>query len=199
MITLILVRHGETDWNVAGRLAGFSDGAVLTKEGQRQAELLAIKLRNLKIDIIYSSKLKRAKQTARIISKTINKRVIYKEFLNERSWGIYEGTDHKKIFENVEKMLTQRRLKYKPKGGESLIEFEKRLQRGLRKIMENNDEQNILIVSHGGVIKTLIPILKKAPLEEAYNLKVSNASLTIFNINESKVEIKLINDVSHLA
>ena len=69
MITLILVRHGETNWNVAGRLAGLIDEAVLTDEGEKQAIALSKKLKNLKIDLIYTSELKRAIQTARIISK----------------------------------------------------------------------------------------------------------------------------------
>lgn len=198
MITLILTRHGETDWNKAGKLAGSTDEPELTDLGKEQSKTLAIKLATLNIEIIYCSKLKRAIQTARIIANQLKRPLVFTEGLNERSWGIYESTDSRKFFERLGKMDIKRRFNYKPKGGESWRQFEKRLLVTIEKIVEQNESRIVLIVTHGGVVRALIPVLKKVPREESFENKIANNSITIFKMNEGKVEEELINDISHL-
>jgi broad specificity phosphatase PhoE len=118
--------------------------------------------------------------------------------LNERSWGIYEGTAFEKVFQKLDKMDINTRFNYKPKGGESWKEFEKRLLVTIEEIVERNEGKTVAIVTHGGTIRALIPILKKVPREISFEDKIANNSLTIFKLDEGGVEEELINDISHL-
>lgn len=198
MITLILTRHGETDWNVKNLMAGWSNKPKLTETGEKQAKDLGEALIPWNVDLIFSSPLLRTRKTAEIINKSLNKQIVLLEGLKERSWGDLQGTNREKIFENLGKMDFKKRYKFKPKGGESLEEFEKRLLLCVEKIIENNDGKVVLLVTHAGVIRVLIPLLKKIPKEEIFDLKVENSSLTVFKLQESEVIEELINDVAHL-
>ena len=198
MITLILVRHGETNWNVAGRLAGLIDEAVLTDEGEKQAIALSKKLKNLKIDLIYTSELKRAIQTARIIAKHLKKKVIRSAAFNERSWGIFEGKNWEKTKNVLIRTYETDRDNLRPEGGETYQEFKKRVFWEIEKIIKIEDGRKILIVTHGGVVRVLIKFLKNLSDQEMQGIKVYNTSLTIFKMNAGKVEEELIADVEHL-
>ena len=198
MITLILVRHGETDWNIQRRLAGSTNEPMLTDLGKKQSVLLAEKLATLDVNVVYCSKLKRAIQTTEIIYKKVKRPIIFTEGLNERSWGIYEGTNSEQVFKKLDKMDINRRFNYKPKGGESWKEFEKRILVTIEEIVKKNEGKTVVLVTHGGVIRALIPVLKKVPREISLENKIANNSLTIFKMNEGEVEEELINDISHL-
>ncbi|MBI2327779.1 histidine phosphatase family protein [Candidatus Curtissbacteria bacterium] len=198
MITLILARHGETDWNRDGRLAGLTDKPVLTKKGKKQAEALAKKLQDLAVDVVYSSRLKRAAQTAQIIAKTLDKKIIYSKYLNERSWGIYEGKDKESVFKKLDQMDVKRRFDYKPIGGESWREFEKKLLKFFKRLIGKNEGQTVLVITHGGTIRALFHILKNVNREKSLDLKFHNTSLTTLKMVDGRVEEELINDISHL-
>lgn len=198
MITLILTRHGETDWNRDGKLAGSTDKAVLTEEGFKQARAVANALKNMHVDVIYCSKLRRAKQTAQIISKTLGKKITYNGALNERSWGNLEGKSWDKQKDKLVAMYESEKTNLRPSGGESCLEFKERLLFDLEKIIEANEGKTVLIITHGGVIRTLIKAFKKIPDEEMVDLRVNNTSLTIFRLNEGKVEEEILNDIKHL-
>lgn len=197
MITLILTRHGETDWNRQGKLAGSNDLPILTNEGLKQASALAIKLKNFNIETIYRSKLKRAIQTASIISKTLGKRVKFSSALNERSWGKLEGKEWQKNKKRLVQMYESNKTS-RPRGGETFKEFKKRILEYVENILEKNEGKTILLVTHGGVIRTIIKIFKNIPEEEMENFRVYNTSLTIFKINEGKIEEELLADIKHL-
>lgn len=143
---LIFIRHGETDFNKQGLWMGCTDIEINTN-GTAQATKAAKELSTIKIDIIYSSPLKRAYSTAKIIAEQQSPRppIIILDELKERSFGVLEGTprvqslnDH---FEQIE-------------GVESKPILMKRLAHGLEKIQTNID-RNILIVSHGAVFHCL--------------------------------------------
>ena len=198
MITLILTRHGETDLNVAGLMSGQSDVAKLTKNGIAQAKGLGKALLRWDIDLIYSSTLKRARRTAEIINESLGKEIIFLDDLRERNWGVLEGESVDEVFEKLEKLDFQKRFRFKPEGGESWLEFEKRLLVCLEDVVMQNQGKTVLLVSHGGVVKVLIPLIKKLPREETFDLKIHNTSLTIFKIDEGEIVEELINDIAHL-
>lgn len=89
-MTIFIVRHGETDWNVQKKVQGKTD-IELNKRGIEQAQIISQKLKNETIDMIISSPLKRTKQTAEIIAKVIDCPIFYEEGLIERSFGDFEG------------------------------------------------------------------------------------------------------------
>lgn len=198
MITLILTRHGETTWNKWGKIQGSSDNSILTKKGREQARSVAERLVAIGVDVIYSSELKRAKQTASIIAKKLEKRVQTTKNLNERSFGELEGKDVESVFGKLKKLPIGERLEYRPKGGESIIDVETRVFEEVEKIIERHQGEAVLLVIHGGVIKVLIPFIKKFPRDKRIDVKIENTSLTIFKIQEDSILEELINDISHL-
>ncbi|MDP2632585.1 MAG: histidine phosphatase family protein [Candidatus Curtissbacteria bacterium] len=198
MITLILARHGETDWNKNGLLQGSSDFAKLNNVGKKQAKALEKALIKFNVDIIYSSSLKRASETAEIINKILKKEIVFDDALKERNWGDWEGRDAAVEFLRLEKMDIRTRFNFKPPNGESWREFEIRLIKSVEKIVENNNDKRVLIVTHGGSIRALVPVIKKVPREQTLHLKFANTSITIFKLNKDDVEEELINDIAHL-
>ena len=90
MATLLLIRHGETDWNASGRLQGHTD-RPLNDYGRRQARELADRLSDDAIAAIYASDLSRAKETAEIVGARLGLPVVVDADLRERNWGSWEG------------------------------------------------------------------------------------------------------------
>src|SRR6476661_9887592 len=90
MTTLLLVRHGETDWNADGRLQGHTD-RPLSDFGRRQARQLAEELAEEKLDAIYASDLSRARETAEIVGVRLGLGVVIDPGLREKDWGTWEG------------------------------------------------------------------------------------------------------------
>ena len=89
-MAVLMTRHGQTDWNVEKRVQGKAD-IELNETGIEQAKITSEKLKNEKIDVIISSPLKRAKQTAEIINQTLNCPIIYEDGISERDFGEFEG------------------------------------------------------------------------------------------------------------
>ena len=196
MITLILTRHGQTNWNKTGKLAGSSDISRLTKEGKKQAEKLAQKLNDLQIDYIYSSNLKRAKQTAAIIAKKLEREIIVASEFNERSWGVFEGKNWDKNKESLIELYEKGRPDFRPEKGESYNQFLKRIKNRLDEIIKVHEGQTVLLVSHGGVLRGLVKSFKGEFPEDS---KIENASLTTIKIDNNKVVETIINDIDHLS
>ncbi len=102
---LILVRHGETDQHVKGILLGQKIDAGLNRNGISQATKLALRLKKEKIDTIFSSDLKRAKETARIINDYHDLKIKYTKKLRERNFGVFQGKQWRKLFRGPKKEL----------------------------------------------------------------------------------------------
>ena len=90
MTTLLLVRHGETDWNADGRLQGHTD-RPLSDFGRRQARQLADELAGEDLEAIYASDLARARETAEIVGEQLGLPVVLEPDLREKDWGTWEG------------------------------------------------------------------------------------------------------------
>lgn len=146
-MTILMVRHGETDWNVEKRMQGKTD-TELNKKGIEQAKEISQKLKNEKIDLIICSPLKRAKQTAEIINKEIHCPIIYEEGLSERDGGEFEG---KKMDEFDSKTFFSYEKNMKYEKAENVRDFRERVYQTLDNIIHQYPEKNILLVSHGGV------------------------------------------------
>ena len=166
---IILVRHGETDWNLEGRLIGQKD-VPLNDKGREQAELLRIKLANIEFDCCYSSPLSRAKETARIICK--NKcNIIYDNNLKERSGGELEGTiiNHWNNYNNNSTIEAD---------GEILNRAKHFLE-----MLKNTNYQKVLIVSHNGLLKNLRHYILEKPGKPNYDSKnLPNCDYEIYKI-----------------
>ena len=173
MNKLYIVRHGQTDWNVQKLLQGKTD-IELNKEGIRQAKELSKVIGLNKIDVCICSPLKRTKKTAELI---LGKKVpiIYDELIVERDFGNYEGKPI--IFDLIAKQWD---YKTNDVDGEieSVQECLKRAKKFLDKISSKYKNKNILIVSHGGFIKTL-----------HFNLVGYNENTDLLSFNPKNAEV----------
>jgi broad specificity phosphatase PhoE len=137
---LLLVRHGETDWNADGRLQGQTD-RPLSDFGRRQARQLADALAEERLDAIYSSDLARARETAEIVAQRLKLPVSLEPDLRERNWGTWEGLT----------AIERDRVEF---VGESTKAHEERILRALRRISERHpDGGSVLVVTHGGSMR----------------------------------------------
>jgi probable phosphoglycerate mutase len=145
MTTLLLARHGETDWNRELRIQGSSD-IGLNELGRRQARLLAQELTDVDLDAIYASDLSRASATAAAVAATHGLEVKLDRRLRERSFGSWEG-------------LTREDLDALPPGshhdGESDDEVRGRMLAAVHDIAAAHPGEQVLLVSHGGALNTL--------------------------------------------
>ncbi|MFA6081032.1 MAG: histidine phosphatase family protein [Patescibacteria group bacterium] len=154
--TLYIVRHGETEWNVKKIIQGYED-IPLNKKGEAQAKELAKKLRHIKFDAVFSSDLIRARRTAEIITLEKKLAVQTTKALKERYFGKYQGKSFAvnnkmtKLIDNL-KMVSGPGLK-EVESDENII---LRLTTFLREIAVAYANKTILVVSHGGPMRTLL-------------------------------------------
>ena len=139
MTTLLLVRHGETDWNAAGRLQGHTD-RPLNEYGRSQAEALAERLAGDVIDAVYASDLARARETAGIVAARLGLPVAVHADLREKNWGNWEG-------------LTAAERERVELVGETTAAHRERTLRVLHWIAERHTGERVAVVTHGGSIR----------------------------------------------
>lgn len=180
---IYIVRHGETDFNKAKRVQGQRINESLNSEGVRQAEELASEI-DRDFDIIFTSPLKRATQTAEILAKEIKAPVIEKGEIIERDYGDLSGKTWEEMIEFGKGKIDFRKLDfeleydYKPYGGESAIEVRKRLLKFVEELKKDYFDKKVLIVAHGGILKMAHFLF----LEEKVFHNPKNASIYEFDI-----------------
>ena len=197
MATLILIRHGESEWNRAGRIQG-QVNSPLTDLGINQAKAIRDYLSGILINQeleIYTSPLDRALQTADIIAQGIDypsRKIIIEERLNDFNLGEISGTfgwdKVAEIFPEQAQLKLQDPMRFHPSGGESGAEFEARLRSLLEDLMDDGTLK--LIVSHGIVNKFIRGILKNLSGKEMVELGESQN--TIYRLEQGEeIEIKI--------
>lgn len=157
--TLYIVRHGQTEWNQKGLLQGQSE-TDLTEEGVKQAKNTASQLENISFDAIFSSDLLRAKQTAEIILLERKLAITTTELLREKKFGPFEGKPYaamKEYDEILDKLTeTQQFLHKVHPEVESDEEMMARFIPFLREIAVGHGGKNVLIVTHGSIMRTFL-------------------------------------------
>ena len=200
MSRLLLVRHGITESNSARRFAGYSD-VELTAEGLRQVEKLHDRLTKEKIDAVYCSDLKRAVVTAEIISSGHDVETVICPELREINYGVCEGLTFEEIgrrYPELWEAITNFSLELNFAGGESFKGFIARTSKFLDRLNKHPAEQTMLIVSHGGPLRTLVCELLGIDQSHWRQLRCDNASLSIVETYPQRVILSLFNDTSHL-
>lgn len=187
---LILTRHGETEENIAGILQGHLPGK-LSAEGIKQAKKLALRLKNEKLDFIYSSDLARAADTAKEIAKYHPKTSIeFVKSLREVHFGELEGKSTTEFGWDKGRFTESR-------NGEPVKEVCKRAKNFLQKILNKHQSDTVLFVCHGGIAIALIAAITNDSIESVNFL--DNTSLSTFEINENKNhKIRYYNCIKHL-
>ena len=176
---IYLARHGETDWNAAGRIQGWTD-IPLNENGRRQAQMLAEILAPIRLDAIYCSALQRSLETARILNRLP---IIPMNELNEQSHGKYEGIDM-----SGEVLLEYQKLRTDPddslEGGESRNQHGKRIRDALRRIRSlHPDDSQVLIIGHGGTNNVILRELLNTQTDMMF--KIANHELFLIDLPAS--------------
>lgn len=206
MAHLILVRHGESLWNGIGLWTGLTD-ISLNEKGKEQSRQSAesIKKLNVKIDIIYISILKRAKETLDEIKKVLfleNIPTFQSQALNERDYGIYTGKNKweiQKVVGNEQFQKIRRGWDVPIKNGESLKDVYNRVvpyyeSEILPKLKEG---KNVLIVAHGNSLRALVKHLENMSDADVENLEISVGATLIFDIDKKGIAAKCAEDEIH--
>lgn len=200
MKKLYIARHGETDWNLQGRTQGIKD-SELTELGLQQADLLAGRLIDENIEVIYSSCLSRAKSTASIISNRVNVPYFCNEDLNEINYGRWEGLTSQEIkglYPNELKKWRNEPHNACIPEGEKLLAVQERIVNFFERLINNSFHANILVVSHSTIIKLLLLHILGMELCSYYRLKQQNCSLNIISFENYGPVLLKYNDQCHL-
>jgi len=199
-MNLILIRHGETEWNKLKLCQGISD-INLTEYGIKQASHLARSLKNSRIDSVYSSNLKRAYQTALLIAREHAVEVEIVDDLREMDQGDFEGKPFEKLKETHSHILQSWRddpANYRLPNGETLQEVQDRAFSAISKIYSKNPDKTVLIVTHNFTIITLLCKFEGKSLNDFYNYKIKETSKHLISFRENEFSIDIFNDTEHL-
>lgn len=201
MASLFLVRHGETAWNASARYMGHTD-VPLSPTGYAQAELLRARLEGYAFDRAYASDLQRAAETARVILQGRETPLALRPELREIGYGQWEGKTHAEVLRDYPQELKEwgdHPWAYFPPDGEPYAAFVERVRSFADEIRPLLREENILVVAHGGPLRTLLCLfLDLEP--DPWRFAVEPASLSIIEVNRlGGVVVSLINERCHLA
>jgi probable phosphoglycerate mutase len=201
---IILIRHGETAWNAERRLQGHLD-IPLSAEGERQAQLLAAALAADQIDLVVSSDLQRARQTAQAVATARGMLLHTDPGLRERCYGGFEGLLYAEIEQRfpVEFAAWQGRdvdgtLPDGKNRGETFRQFFARATNAILARANAYPGQTLAVVAHGGVLECAYRMALDLPLETPRDFKVYNASINRFRVEEGRLVLESWGEVSHL-
>lgn len=177
-MTIHLVRHGETDWNVAGRLQGWTD-IPLNATGRNQARAAAEALSGRPIGAVFSSDLSRAHDTAAAIAGVAGVEVVSDAALRERSYGVAEGRLSSALNAELDGRLDDLwdDPDFAVAGGETRREVYTRLGNFLAKLLAAAPERETVVVSHGGALRVARGWLEGIPVERLPHWSFANAEI----------------------
>lgn len=176
---IIYVRHGETDWNSLSLIQGRTD-IPLNENGLKQAEATRDLLKDIHIDIIYSSPLSRAMKTAEIINESHHCQIIKDERLLEECYGKLEGTPRDKGNAAYQEHRVLFATRYP--GGESYFDVAHRIYGFLDEMKQKHAGKSILIVAHGGISRLFESYFRDLGNEEFVNHQMDNCSYRVYEI-----------------
>ncbi|WP_300381028.1 histidine phosphatase family protein [Clostridium sp.] len=201
MTKLYLTRHGETEWNDRGVMQGWQD-SPLTELGKKQGIWLGERMKDLKIDVIYSSPIGRAYNTAELIRGNRDIEIKANDGLKEMKIGLWEGLSQDEIMaineENYYNFWNVPSKYIKAEGAESFKEVVDRSFKAISQIVEKEKGKNILIVTHTITLKAYLSALEKRDIDTLWNPPfIKQTSLTEINFKEEGYEIPLIACIEH--
>lgn len=195
---LYIVRHGETDWNRMRKVQGHTD-IPLNDYGRHLAEETAEGMRDIRLDMAYTSPLLRAKETAQIILGSRKAPLIEEERLKELSFGSYEGLccsgEHKEPgSDEFNRFFTDTKNYIPPKNGETVERLYERTGAFLQEICLREEEfkdKNILVSTHGATMNALLNRVKgNVSVEEFWRDEVpANCAVSMVEIRDGKMKI----------
>lgn len=190
---LLLVRHGETDWNCRGRIMG-ARSIPLNARGERQAHQLARLLRTWSVQALYASPILRALQTADILSEAIGIQTKPHPALSEIAVGAWEG----RYWEDLADDFARHRFyshpeDARPPGGETLAEVQQRAVSMADRLLAEEHHERIVLVSHADVVRVLLGHYLALDLKMVRKLRIDHASLSVLEVQHGLADLLFLN------
>ncbi|EJO21412.1 putative alpha-ribazole phosphatase [Selenomonas sp. FOBRC6] len=201
MTEIIIIRHGETEWNKTGRFQGHSD-VPLSAEGRAQAAALGKNLVVDHVDAIYASDLTRAMETAAPLAQRFGLEVISDPLLRELNFGSWEGRNFNDV--NAENPNAMKNFYTDPEQAdipesEPFPEFQRRVAGRVREIVAQERGKRIVIVSHGASIRILFADILSMPIRSIWHVSQLNTAVNKIRFEDDGFAVvTLMNDTSHL-
>lgn len=198
---ICLIRHGETDWNVAKRIQGQTDIA-LNETGHSQALAMAFNAAHYDFAAVYSSDLSRAYETAKLVADRRGLEVKKLPELRERHFGIFEGItaiEGAKSFPQAHAHYIARDLDYDFETGESMLRFATRVEAAVDFLVRRHSKQIIAAVSHAGVLDVIYRKATGRPLHTPRDFVIPNCALNWFRFEGEDWHLEAWDDHRHLA
>jgi probable phosphoglycerate mutase len=197
---ILLVRHGETDWNAAGRIQGHSD-TPLNAAGHEQARRVARRLAREPVQALYSSDLARASQTATAIGHTLGLPVVTSPRLRERQYGAWEGLTAAEIQACFPEQFAEWRARstdFTPPQGESRSQLLTRALAELQAIARRHAREVVVVVTHGGFCYVLINHILGSVDGDRREFAFGNASIHTLEVIAERWSVISVNETAHL-
>lgn len=206
MTEILIIRHGETPWNVARRVQGWHDVA-LNDNGRAQATALGQHLGRLQqdkehaLDALYSSDLTRARETAVLLDAALGLGFALIEGVRERRYGVLEGLPFDHLHEHnpeAAKVWASRDPDGVIEGAETLREFQHRVVSAINELADNHANQRIAVVTHGGAMDIIWRQASGISLQDPQRARLLNASINRIEVNNGQWKLIHWADVTHL-
>jgi probable phosphoglycerate mutase len=197
---ILLVRHGETDWNATGRLQGQSD-TPLNATGHEQARRAAQRLVSEPVRALYSSDLARAFQTATIIGQTLGLAVVTSPHWRERQYGVWEGLTAAEIQGRYPEEFAAWRARspdFAPPQGETRSQLLSRALAELQTIALRHVGETAVVVTHGGLCYVLISHFLGSIDGDRREFTFGNASIHTLEVIADRWSVISVNESAHL-
>ena len=201
MTEIIIIRHGETEWNKLGRFQGHSD-VPLSPEGRTQAEALGRNLAIEQADAIYASDLTRTMETAAPLAARFGLEVIPDPLLRELNFGAWEGRNFQDV--NAACPDAMKHFYNDPEhvdipGSEPFPDFQKRVAGRVREIVVEQRGKRVIIVSHGASIRILLADILAMPIRSIWPISQLNTAVNRIRFEDDGFAVvTLMNDTAHL-
>jgi probable phosphoglycerate mutase len=200
-VRLLLVRHGESEWNALGRLQGQAD-PPLSKLGRRQAAHVAARLVDEGVDVVVSSDLERAAETAAALASSIGLPVVLREDLREVDLGSWTGISREEVERSQPELWWRWRTEGVEgwEGGETYGEAMVRIAGAVSSLAAEHQGATVVAVSHGGSIRlATCHLLGMAAGQLGRIMSIGNASITEFHVEpDGAGRLVRLNDNAHL-
>lgn len=200
MTRFIVIRHGETQWNTESRIQGQRD-STLTAAGREQARALAERMAGEKFDVLVSSDLGRAFDTASAVAARCGLEITRDERLRERSFGAGEGLTYDeidKVYPNAFSRVREVDPDFTIPGGESRRTFHERVRTAFEALAREHAGRTVVVVTHGGVLATFYRHVNNIGIEAPHRVAIANASYNALSHDGDSWTVETWGDTAHL-
>lgn len=188
--SLLVIRHGETEWNRQRRVMGNAD-VPLSDRGRAQCELAASVIERFAVQRIVSSPLLRATETAEILAQALQLPVTFDPDLEEVRFGRWQGLTYEEIRHDPEyHAFMADPLTHPTPGGETILDVQRRGIAGLEKVAPG---ERVLFVSHGDIIRSALCHFLAIPVTEFRRVRVDNCGMSAVTLRGQRAEVKFVN------